>query len=170
MTNIEYIPHPSESFRITSDLTFDEAADRYIRSRTIDALSHATVRPTHRSRQFQNGYIRPRTLQGYEQYVRSLGLFFSGRALSSITASDLRRYQAARLAGSAPFIRKRRPHEDPGPCPAGPLKTNQEVDMLVRLLRRAGLWFLRWQRSTNNSRSAHRRCLVPLRERRRRDG
>jgi integrase len=139
-THIEFIPHPSESFRITGDLTFDEAADRYIRSRTVDALSPATARPTRRNRQFQNGYIRSRTLNSYEQYVRSLGLFFSGRILNSISASDLRRYQAARLAGAAPFIRKRRPHQEPGPCPAGPLKTNQEVDMLVRLLRRAGLW------------------------------
>ena len=137
-TDIEFIPHPSESFRITSDLTFDEAADRYIRSRTVDALGPVTVRAARRNRQFQNGYIRPRTLQDYEQYVRSLGLFFSGRTLSSITAEDLRRYQAVRLAGSKPFIRRRRPHEEPGPCPAGPLKTNQEVDMLVRLFAASG--------------------------------
>jgi hypothetical protein len=130
-TSIDFISHSPETFRITPDLTFDKAADP-IRSRTVDSLGPAMAQSSRRNRTFQNGYIRPRTLRCYEQYTASLGLFFYGRILSSITAPDFRRYQATSLAGAAPFIRKRR----------------------------ADCGFHRWQRNTSTFKSACLTCLV----------
>ena len=39
-----------------------------------------------------------------------------------------------------PFICKRRPHEEPGPCPCKPAKVNQELNFLRSLKERAQCW------------------------------
>jgi integrase len=141
MTKIEYIPHPTGSLTITADLTFEEAADRYFRSRSIAGLGRTSGGDlTRRHSRFAPQYIKKRTAHDYQSYIRSLSLFFRGKRLGEITSDLLRQYQHARLSGSEPFIRRRRPHEEPGPCPAGPVLTNHELGFLATLLRRAQLW------------------------------
>ena len=46
------------------------------------------------------------------------------------------------MAGTEPFIRKRRPNKNvqADRCPAGPKKVNQELSILKMILRRAGCW------------------------------
>lgn len=85
--------------------------------------------------------IRERTRGSYEQYLDSLELFFSVLRLNEIHIGHIRAYQVARVAGAAPFIRKRRPHDEAEKsCPASPKKTNQELGLLRKVLRRAKCW------------------------------
>ena len=118
------------SAAISANLSFFEASDLYLRLRTLDNL------PVNSRAHF----VGSRTVQDYEQYTRSLNLFFAALPLKDIHAGHLRAYQHARLHGAEPFIRRRRPHEEPGPCPAGPVKINHELTYLKMVMTRAGAW------------------------------
>jgi integrase len=118
------------SAAISANSTFFEASDLYLRLRTLDSL------PVNSRAHF----VGKTTLNSYEQYTRSLNLFFANLPLKDIHAGHLRAYQHARLNGAEPFIRRRRPHEEPGPCPAGPVKINHELTYLKMVMTRAGAW------------------------------
>lgn len=112
------------------ELPFSEAAALYLSLREVDArpgASHAQ-------------YIRGTTLRSYRQYARSLNLFFGAIPLREIHLGHWRSYQALRAAGEPPFVRRRRPHEEPGPCPAKARQINQELALLRVILRRALCW------------------------------
>lgn len=118
------------SASISATLPFFEASDLYLRLRTLESL------PVNSSARF----IADRTIRSYEQYTRSLNLFFAALPLNEIHAGHLRAYQHARISGSEPFIRKRRPHEEAGSCPAGPVKCNHELTFLKMVMGKAGAW------------------------------
>lgn len=118
------------SAAISANLSFFEASDLYLRLRTLESL------PVNSSARF----VSKRTLQDYEQYTKSLNLFFAALTLKDIHAGHIRAYQHARLQGFEPFIRRRRPHEEPGPCPAGPVKINHELTFLKMVMVKAGAW------------------------------
>lgn len=86
--------------------------------------------------------ITPQTSASYRAYISSLKLFFGSMAIGDITADHLHTYQACRINGTGPFVRKRRPGKNalPAPLPAKPKKVNQEIGLLIRILRAAGLW------------------------------
>ncbi len=87
------------------------------------------------------GYIRPNTEHSYVQYIRTLNLVFAEQELGKIHFLHLREYQRLRVRGDAPFIRKRRPHDqEPRPCPASPKKVNQELALLRRIMIYANCW------------------------------
>lgn len=118
---------------LTPDLRFRAAAALWIDSRTFSGTAGATGMGGAR-------YIKPNTESSYRQYIASLNLFFGEMQLSEIHLGNLRGYQIARVGGAPPFIRRRRPHELPGPCPAKPKKANQELAILECILTRAGCW------------------------------
>jgi integrase len=92
-------------------------------------------------RTMQGGrYIERNTEKNYRNYARSLGLFFGGLPLYKIHLGHIRQYQQARVTGSSPFIRSRRPHEAPAPCSTKPQHVNQELCMLRAIMRRAEAW------------------------------
>jgi integrase len=76
------------------------------------------------------------------RYVTSLNLFFGELKLGAINSGHLREFQRARLAGSDPFIRKRRPNsgEQPRSLPASAKKVNQEIATLRVILQKANCW------------------------------
>jgi integrase len=150
-THVQYIPNPQGQLQITDDLTFEEASERYLRSRTIVGIADGLTR---RHSRYAPQYIGKKTMHGYEQYVKTLNLFFASTPLRDIDADRLRAYQHARLLGSEPFIRYRLPHHAKSrtvngvvlppkgktSCPAGSVKVNHELTFLQTILRRAGLW------------------------------
>lgn len=129
---------------ITLDLEFSVAANRWMESRSISALPGAiTAR-----------YIRKNTEESYRQYIRTLELFFSGLKLGDIHLGHFAAYQQARIQGHEPFVRYRRPqdakeHTKGGvtipakgktPCPVKPKKIQQELGLLIHLMKRANCW------------------------------
>lgn len=131
---------------ITPEMSFSEAAAIWLKSRGFDATAPNGRRITR--------YVKPNTENSDKQYIVSLGLFFGEMRLSDIRLDHLRKYQNARVAGDPPFIRLRRPHDGkakvingttvppkgPTPCPCKPQKVNQEMNQLIRILKRAKLW------------------------------
>ena len=110
---------------ISGEMTLSEAAEVYLQLRTSGG---------------QARYIKKTTEHSYRQYVASLKLFFGDTKLKDITWLPMKEYAAARVAGAPPFIRRRRPFEEPGPCPAKPAKANQELQLLRLLKMRAQCW------------------------------
>jgi hypothetical protein len=87
------------------------------------------------------GYIRKTTEKDYERKLRAVCLFFGDSRLCDIRLDHITKYQRARVAGEAPFIRKRHPYDKvERPCPAKPQQVNQEMQLLIRILKRARLW------------------------------
>ncbi|MFT4112379.1 tyrosine-type recombinase/integrase [Silvibacterium sp.] len=134
---------PGRKLAIEPGMKFEEAADLWIESRTLGNRNHHGA-----------GFIRKNTEESYRQYLESLKLFFTGVRLVDIRLDHIRGYQLARVAGSAPFIRYRRPQDalsrkvgdqvtppkGKTPCPAKPKKVNQEIMALILILKRAKLW------------------------------
>lgn len=116
---------------ISADLQFKEAAHRWLDSRSVNAMPGAiTAR-----------YIRETTEESYEQYIRSLELFFNELTVKEIHLGHIAAYQRARIQGASPFIRKRRPQDaEPRPSPVKPKKVNQEIGLLKQIMKRAGCW------------------------------
>jgi integrase len=131
---------------LTPDLEFSVAASQWLASRSVISDSSSI---THRGR-----YIRRNTAHGYEDQIKSLALFFGGHSLAEIQLGHFEAYQKARLEGSAPFIRYRRPQDAKDKmqggvlipakgktsCPARPKKINQELGLLMRIMKRAECW------------------------------
>lgn len=129
---------------LTPDHEFSSAARLWIASRSAIAQSGA------RSAR----YIRKNTQESYSQYIRSLELFFAGHKMSEIRIGHLAAYQDARVNGSEPFIRYRRPQDAKDrvkdgelipakgrtSCPVKPKKVNQELGLLRLLMVRAKCW------------------------------
>jgi len=129
---------------LSADLPFEEAAERFIQYRTLDAYPG-----------LQSYYVRPNTLAAYRNQRGALDLFFHGMVLSEIHWWHIKSYQQARLAGAQPFMRYRRPqdaHPRRGPkgtmlpakgktaCPAKPEQVNKETGFLKKLKTLAGCW------------------------------
>ncbi len=125
--------HPAGAAEIRPEMRFREAAAAYMGSRTF-------VTPEGEYRTFNGRYIRATTVKNYRSYVRSLSLFFGELRLEEIRLDHLRKYQQARLAGAAPFIRPRRPGQPAAPCPTKAQHVNQELCLLRAMLRRAKVW------------------------------
>lgn len=117
--------------KLSADRPFSESARLWLESRSVAATPGA----------ISARYIRPNTEHSYEQYIRSLNLFFAEIPLEKIHIGNIRAYQQARTTGAPPFIRKRRPQDKAAkPCPASAKKINQEITILKMILRRAGCW------------------------------
>jgi integrase len=121
---------PSQETRVTGETLFEHAAEVWLTGRLAGARENRRLAR----------YVRANTEKAYGRQIRSLRLFFDGMRLADIRLDHIRRYQVARIAGDAPFIRKVRPHEDPRSSPVKPAQVNQEIGMLIRLLRWARIW------------------------------
>ncbi len=119
------------SVEFEGSLSFDEAANLWLQTRlSMPQDGHVSPR-----------YIRKATEKDFRGGLRTLGLFFSGRKLADIKPRDLTEYQHLRSRGAAPFIRPQRCNaKELGPSPVGPRVVNKELDILIRLLKRAGCW------------------------------
>lgn len=111
------------------EMPFTEAASVFLDNA-------AAIQTKHRVAQF----LRASTLGSYQQYAKSLCLFFGDTALEAITPNMIRKYQELRLNGEECFMRPRRPGAPVMACPAGPKKVNQELALLKRIMTRAGCW------------------------------
>ena len=111
------------------EMLFEEAADAFYSYRSIEDQGG-----------YHASYVRANTLAGYRRQLGSLSLFFGGMRLNEIHWWHMKSYQEARVAGKPPFIRRRRPHEEEGPCPCKPQQANQETALLKRLKVLAGCW------------------------------
>jgi site-specific recombinase XerD len=110
-------------------MSFEQAADAFYSYRSVDD-----------QRGYHASYVRPTTLAGYRNQLGSLSLFFGGMRLNDIHWWHMKSYQEARVAGAEPFIRRRRPHEEPRSLPVKPQQANQETSLLKRLKILAGCW------------------------------
>jgi integrase len=96
--------------------SFSASAERWLESRIFDgAPSSPSIPRRHR-------YISQRTFRSYTQYVRALSRFFGRTPIADIDASRLRKYQTTRASE------------------AGPNKINQEIGLLIQILKRGGVW------------------------------
>lgn len=120
----------NRSGKLTKDMTFREASKLWLEARMKMPDGPKTAR-----------YILPRTGESYEEYRRSLCLFFGSLRLEKIHIGHIRCYQDLRAGGEAPFVRLRRPHEKiPRPLAVTAKKVNQELSMLRQILKRAYCW------------------------------
>jgi integrase len=129
---------------ISPESEFCFAAASWMESKSIKALPGANIAR----------YIRETTEVSYRRYIRTLELFFTGYKLGDINLSHFEAYQRARISGDQPFVRFRRPQDSKPqnkngveipakgktPCSAKPQKINQELGLLMRLMKRAGCW------------------------------
>jgi integrase len=150
-------------------LTFDAAAEIY---RTIRTISSTPGAVTAR-------YVSKNTEKGYVGQLKSLSLFFGETKLEDIDWCSMRKYQEARVAGAAPFVRYRRPQDakprvlkdgtmlppkGKTPCPAKPQQVNQEMQLLKRLKKLAGCWSnedQNWFRHLQKEETDAQRALTP---------
>lgn len=130
---------------ITADLPFLQAARIW--------LDHSTS-PSSPGARSAGRYIRENTETSYRQYCDSLALFFADFPIHQIHEGNLREYQRARLMGSEPFLRYRRPQDakerrvgslrlpakGKTSCPVKPKKVNQELAVLRRILMEGCVW------------------------------
>lgn len=128
---------------ISSDLSFAEAADRYLKLRCVGSMPGAKAR-----------YIREYTEISYSNNLKSICLFFGDTPLGEIHWFNMRAYQEARVAGAEPFVRYRRPQDaksrtvngvsippkGKSPCPAKPQQVNQEMRLLKKIKVLGGCW------------------------------
>lgn len=107
----------------SDSLLFSDAADQWIASRTT---GHSRIQ-----------YVKPRTLDGFEQYKRALSRFFGRLRLREIHVGHLREYQQLRAVGKLgnPEYEKKHGIEE-----VSAHRINQEVNLLVRIMKRAHAW------------------------------
>jgi integrase len=112
----------TESYKLTPDMLFKNARKSWLESRKFGSGGG-------RCR-----YVAPRTLHDFEQYLDALGRMFDDLVLQDIHQGHLRQYQELRAAGKlgSPTCEK--------VLEVGPNKINQELGILIRMLKRAGLW------------------------------
>jgi integrase len=151
-------------------LEFERAAEIYASIRTVSLTPGAlTAR-----------YLRLNTEKAFHSQVKSILLFFPATKLEDIGWWNMKEYQAARVAGAAPwFVRYRRPQDakprrlkggqvlppvGKTPCPAKPQQVNQEMQLLKRLKKLAGCWTAedqRWFQYLPEEDSGEERALTP---------
>lgn len=111
----------TERIEIKPNMTFREASQRWLDSSCVSRSEN--------------------TKASYEQYVAALRLFFADTRLCDIRLNHIAAYQTLRSSGDGPFIRKRRPQDqEASKLPVKAKKCNQELAVLIRILRWAGLW------------------------------
>lgn len=115
---------------IEQDMALEQASALWLDMRTAEPI-HNGITARH---------IRSTTEVSYSQYVKSLDLFFGKLPLNRIHPGHLREFQRARLTGMEPFIRRRRPHEEPRPLTVKPKKVNQELATLRQIMQCAEAW------------------------------
>lgn len=132
---------------LTADLPFAEAAERYMRLRSVASTPGATGRRSAR-------YIKENTRNSYSNNFGAAKLFFGETRLNEIQWFNLRAYQDARADGADPFLRYRRPQDakprciggvilppkGKTPCPAKPQQVNQETRLIKKIMMLAGCW------------------------------
>lgn len=140
--------------KINQDTIFSEAAEQWIKSRTLGTGKG-------RAR-----YIAPGTITSYQEYIRSLNRFFKVLPLGKIHVGHLKEYQLMRSIGQlgtpADVVvercakQKKRTVEQLKSDPilwqwvqeklershveVSPNKINQEITLLITILKRANLW------------------------------
>lgn len=103
--------------------TFRIAAQAWIASRSFAGVRHR--------------FIAPRTLADEKQWIDSLNKFFADLQLSEIHAGHIRTYQEQRAKGELSEPNPRWAKRGLG---AGPQKINQEIGLLIRIMKRANCW------------------------------
>jgi integrase len=116
--------------QITPGMKFKDAGRLWIESRVMYLATGVRAR----------GYIKKNTELSYRNELRALNLFFAETRLCDIRLDHFTRYQRLRIAGSEPFWGRRRPHEEPGPMPVQPQQVNQELGLLIRILKQVRIW------------------------------
>jgi integrase len=109
---------------LSDSLLVPAAIDQWIQARTIHGNSRIC-------------YVKPRTLDGFEQYKRALLRFFGHLRLREIHVGHLREYQQLRAAGKLGNPEYEAKH---GVEEVGPHRINQELALLVRVMKRAHAW------------------------------
>jgi integrase len=120
----------NDEAKITPNMTFKEAVEAWMR---IKSPLGTDGKPL-------GGYIRKNTERDYRSKLGSIALFFGNTKLGDIHGFHMRAYQQARVAGDPIFTRKRRPHEEPSCRPVKPQQVNQEMQLLIALLKKARVW------------------------------
>jgi integrase len=124
---------------ITSDMTFHAAAEVWLLVMEFRPQSGQNGQEWRLPQGMRRGlgYVSARTLADFRAYIRTLNRYFSQKRVGEITATDLRTYQQMRadghLSGDQRYTRGRK-------AGAGAGKINQELDVLRRILQRAGSW------------------------------
>jgi hypothetical protein len=108
-----------ESAVLSASHLFENAIDQYLDLRKVVPMApHVTVDMLPRyNRRRRARWLSENTAGSYDEYARTLKLFFSGMTLGAIHVGNLTAYQSARITGSEPFIRPRRPKAPPTPSP-----------------------------------------------------
>jgi integrase len=114
---------------LTASMSFKEAAKSFLQSRTAPVTAGRTQ------------YISKRTFRDYQQYFKTLGIFFDEMKLEDIRPWNIARYQSDRSQGIG-FTRiiGNRKGAEPVPSRAGPEKVNAELGVLKRMMLLAGAW------------------------------
>lgn len=129
---------------ISAEMCFTEAASVWLGSCTLPSNPGIS----------SGRYIKGNTETSYRQYCESLALFFDRTPIGKIHDGNMREYQRARLGGTEPFLRYRRPQDakerkvgsvslpprGKTPCPVKPKKVNQELAILRRIMVVGAAW------------------------------
>lgn len=127
----QFDPENPFAIEFNGDLTFDQAATLWLETR-VRIPGEGRVSPR---------YIKPATEKDFRGGLKTLGLFFSGRKLADIKPRELTEYQNLRTLGDAPFVRPQRCYGKAATqSPVSARVVNKELDIMVRLLKRAGCW------------------------------
>lgn len=101
---------------------FQFAVGRDLEMRTITLTQVAFPEAAAAWLETRRPYLSPKTLEGYESCVRTLGAFFAETKLTEITGDHLRAYQRMRMAKAGASI------------------INHETSILQQMLKRIGRW------------------------------
>jgi len=111
-------------------MSFSEASDSFLESRQAPTTSYGRIQ-----------YISRRTYADYVTYLRPLRIFFGKMRLEEITLAHFGDYERKRAAGDG-FTRivGNKKGGVPVPSPAGANKIRAELQVLTRIMRKAGCW------------------------------
>lgn len=114
---------------LSANMCFSDAAAAFLAARTAPETPSRVQ------------YIAPRTLSDYQQYLKTLGIFFAALKLSDIHMGHIAEYQRRRSVGDG-FTRVigNRKGAEPVASPAAALKINSEIGVLKKLMKMAGAW------------------------------
>lgn len=129
---------------ITSETKFERAVEIWLGARLSGSRENRRLAR----------FVRKNTENAYIRQTKFLLLFFEGMRLGDIRLDHIKRYQVGRLAGEAPFMVYKKPQDAKSRvvdgvemppkgktgAPVKPAQVNQEISMLIRILRWARLW------------------------------